>query len=138
MLGFLRGDTIGEGAAFAHRVVGILVPGTLGVKEPVELLLVEGGALLRPIGDRDGVVVAVLALACLGRLGAIVVLGVSWRMIASWMGRVIVPLARKIDGVAAVLVAAVCTFSVLHVGVLVDDSHRVGDGLRVAFKHLPL
>ena len=30
------------------------VPGTLGVKEPVEVLLVEGGALLGPIGDDDG------------------------------------------------------------------------------------
>jgi hypothetical protein len=47
-------------------VVGILVPGTLGIKEPVELLLVEGCALLGPIGDSDGVVGAALALTSLG------------------------------------------------------------------------
>jgi hypothetical protein len=44
-------------------VVGVLVPGALGVKEPVELLLVEGGALLGSIGDGDGVVGAALTLA---------------------------------------------------------------------------
>ena len=40
------GDAVGEGAALARRVVGVLVPGTLGIKEPVELHLVEGGVLL--------------------------------------------------------------------------------------------
>ena len=64
-------------------VIGILVPGALGVKEPVELLLVEGGVLLGPIGDGDGVVGAALALASLGRLGAVVVLAASWRTIAA-------------------------------------------------------
>jgi len=49
-----------------RHVVGVLVPGALGIKEPVELLLVEGGALRGPIGDGDGVVRAVLALASLG------------------------------------------------------------------------
>ena len=63
MLGLLRGDAIGEGAALACRVVGVLVPGALGIKEPVELLLVEGGALLRSISDGDDVVGAALALA---------------------------------------------------------------------------
>jgi hypothetical protein len=59
---------VGEGAVLACRVVGILVPGTFGIKEPVELFLVEGGALLRSIGDGDGdsVVGATLALVGLG------------------------------------------------------------------------
>ena len=65
-LGLFWGDAVGEGATFARRVVGVLVPGIFGIKEPVELLLVEGGALLRPIGDGDGVVGAALALASLG------------------------------------------------------------------------
>ena len=66
MLGLLRGDAVGEGVTLVRRVVGILVPGTLGVKEPIDLLLVEGGALLGPIGDGNGVVRAVLVLAGLG------------------------------------------------------------------------
>ena len=62
-LGLFWGDAVGEVAALACRVVGVLVPGALGVKEPVELLLVEGGALLGSIGDGDGVVGAALTLA---------------------------------------------------------------------------
>ena len=46
-----------------RHVVGVLVPWTFGIKEPVELLLVEGGALLRSISDGDDVVGAALALA---------------------------------------------------------------------------
>ena len=46
-------------------MVGILVPGALGVKEPVELLLVEAGTLLGP-SDGDGVVRAALVLTGLG------------------------------------------------------------------------
>jgi len=65
LLGLFWGDAIGEGTALAHRLVGILVPGALGVKEPVELLLVEGGTLLGP-SDGDGVVRAALVLAGLG------------------------------------------------------------------------
>ena len=43
-----------------------------------------------------------------------------------------------IEGVTAVLVVVVvCTLGVLHVGVLVDDGHHVGDSLGIAFKHLP-
>ena len=42
-----------------------------------------------------------------------------------------------IGGLATVLVAALCTLDILHVGVLVDDGHHVGDGLEVAFEHLP-
>jgi hypothetical protein len=71
-----------------------------------------------PIGDSDGVVEAALALAGLGRLSAVVVLAMSWRAIASWTRGVVVPLARTIDGVAAVLVATVCAFGVLHVPLL--------------------
>jgi len=47
-------------------VVGIFVPGALGVEEPVELLLVEGGTLLRPVGNNDGIVGAALAITGLG------------------------------------------------------------------------
>ena len=65
-LGLFWGNAVGEGAALVRHVVGVLVPGALGIKEPVELLLVEGGALRGPIGDGDGVVRAVLALASLG------------------------------------------------------------------------
>ena len=57
---------VGEGAVLARRVVGILVPGTFGIKEPVKLLLIEGGALLGSVGDGDGVIGATLALASLG------------------------------------------------------------------------
>ena len=136
-LGLFWGNAVGEGAALARRMVGILVLGALGVKEPVELLLVEGGALMGPIGDSDGVVEAALALAGLGRLGAVAVLAMSWRTIAAWMRRVVVPLARTIDGVAAVLVATVCVLGVLHVGVFVDDGHHVEDGLGVVLERLP-
>ena len=59
-----------------HRVVGVLVPWALGVKKPVELLLVEGGALLGSIGDGDSVVGAMLAFAGLGGVGAVAVLAV--------------------------------------------------------------
>jgi len=45
-------------------------------------------------------------------------------------------LARTIGGLAAVLVAAMCALGVLHVGVLVDDGHNVGDGLGVGLEHL--
>ena len=136
-LGLFGGDAVGEGAALARRVVGVLVPGALGVKEPVELLLIEGGALLGLIDDGDGVVWAALALASLGRLGTVAVLAVSWSTIDTWTSRVVIPLARMIKGVTAVLVTAVCTLGVLHIGVLVDDDHHVGDGLGIAFKHLP-
>ena len=47
------------------------------------------------------------------------------------------PFGEDDRGVAAVLVTVVCTLGVLHVGVLVDDGHHVGDGIGVAFKHLP-
>ena len=47
-------------------MVGVLVLGALGIKEPVELFLVEGGALLGLISDGDRVVGAVLALTGLG------------------------------------------------------------------------
>ena len=83
-LGLFWGDAVGEVAALACRVVGVLLPGALGVKEPVELLLVEGGALLGSISDGDGVVRATLALASLGRLSAIAVLAMSWRTITAW------------------------------------------------------
>ena len=132
MLGLLWGDAVGEGAALACPVVGVLVPGALGVKEPTELLLVEGGALLGPVGDGDSVVGAALALSSFGRLGAVAVLAVSWRTIAAWMRRVVISLARTIDGVAAV-----CALGVFHVSVLVHDGHHVEDGLGVVLEHFP-
>jgi hypothetical protein len=46
-------------------------------------------------------------------------------------------LARAIEGVAAVLVAAMCMLGVLHVDVLINDGHHVRDGLGIAFEHLP-
>jgi len=118
-------------------VVGVLVPGTFGIKEPVELLLVEGGSLLGLVSDGYGVVGAVLALAILGRLGAVAVLVVLGWTIAAWTRRVIIPLARMINGIATILVATVCTLSVLHVGMLVDDGHHVGESLGVSLGHLP-
>ena len=136
-LGLFWGNAVGEGAALARRVVGLLVPGTFGIKEPVELLLVEGGALLRSISDDDGVVEAALALAGLGGVGTVAVLVVPGWTIATWMRRVVVPLARTVGRVAAILVAAVGALSVLHVSVLVVDGHHVGDGLGIALKHLP-
>ena len=65
-LRLLWSDAIGEGATFSRGVVGVFVPRALGVEEPVELLLVEGGTLLRPVGDGDGVVGAALAIVGLG------------------------------------------------------------------------
>ena len=65
-LGLLWSDAIGEGATIKRRVVGILVPRTFGVEKPIELLLVEGGALLGSIGDGDGVVGAAHTVAVLG------------------------------------------------------------------------
>jgi hypothetical protein len=113
------------------------VPRALGIKEPVELLLVEGGALLRPVSNGDDVVGAALAFASLGRLGTVAVLVVPGWRIAAWTRRVVAPLAGTIGGIAAILVVIVDTFGVLHVGMLVDDGHHIGDGLGVAFKHLP-
>ena len=67
----------------------------------------------------------------------VAVLAVSWWTIPAWASRVIVPLAGMIGGLAAILVAAVCMLSILHVSVLVDDGHHVGDSLGVALEHLP-
>ena len=89
-LGLFLGYAVGEGAALACCVVGVLVPGAFGIKEPVELLLVEGGALLRLIGDGDNVVVATLAFAGLGGVGAIAVLAVPGWSIAAWTCRVVI------------------------------------------------
>ena len=50
--------------------------------------------------------------------------------------RDVVPLERTVGGLTAVLVAAMCALGVLHVVVLVDDGHHVGDGLGVGLKHL--
>jgi hypothetical protein len=66
----------------------------------------------------------------------VAVLVVTWWTIPAWASRVVVPLARTIGGLAAVLLAAMYALGVLHVGVLVDDGHHVGDGLGVGLKHL--
>jgi hypothetical protein len=47
-------------------VVGVFVPGVLGVDKPVEHLQVKGGTLLRLVGDNDVIVGAALAIAGLG------------------------------------------------------------------------
>ena len=65
-LGFLWCDAIGEGVTFSRGVVGVFVPGVLGVDKPVELLQVKGGTLLRPVGDNDVIVGAALAIVGLG------------------------------------------------------------------------
>ena len=106
-----------------RRVVGVLVPRTFGIMEPVELLLVEGGALLRLIGDGDGVVRATLAFAGLGGVGAIAVLVVPGWTITIWTCRVVVPLSRTICRVTAILVAVVGALGILHVRVHVDDGY---------------
>ena len=54
------------GVSFSRGVVGVFVLGALGVEEPIELLLVEGGMLLRPAGDGNDIVGAALAIAGLG------------------------------------------------------------------------
>jgi hypothetical protein len=99
--------------------------------------LVEGGALLRPIGNGDGVVGATLAFTGLGGVGAIAVLAVVRWSIASWMCRVFIPLARTIHWVAVILVMTMGALGILHVGVLDDDGHHVRDGLGITLDHLP-
>ena len=47
------------------------------------------------------------------------------------------PFGEDDRGGATVLVTTVCALGVFHVSVLVDDGHHVGDGLGIAFKHLP-
>jgi hypothetical protein len=47
-------------------VVGVFVPGALGVEEPTELLLVKRGTLLRPISDSNSVVEPTLVIVGLG------------------------------------------------------------------------
>ena len=51
---------------FSRGVVGVFVPGALGVEEPIELLLVEGGTLLRPVSDGNNIFGAALAIAGIG------------------------------------------------------------------------
>ena len=65
-------------------MVGVLVPGIFGIKEPVELLLVEGGALLGSICDGNSVVGATLAFMNLGGVGAVEVLVVPGWAVTAW------------------------------------------------------
>ena len=65
-LGLLWSDAVGEGATFLCGVVGVFVPGALGVEEPTELLLVKRGTLLRPISDSNSVVEPTLVIVGLG------------------------------------------------------------------------
>ena len=136
-LGFLWSDAVGEGATFLCVVVGVFVLGALGVEEPVELLLVEGGTLLRPVSDGNDIVGAVLAIASLGGVSAVKGLAMSRWTITAWACRVVIPLTRVIGRVAVILVAMMGALGILHVAVLVDDDHHVGDGLGVALEHLP-
>jgi hypothetical protein len=55
-------------------VVGVLVPGALSVKEPVELFLVEEGVLLGSFGNGNNIVEAMLKITGLGGVGAVTVL----------------------------------------------------------------
>ena len=117
-------------------MVCILVPRTLAILEMVQVRLVEGGAELRPFGDGDGVLEAMLAVPVLGLLGAVVLLPVTrWAIVASAF-RAIVLLRGTLGGVVLGLVPAVSSLGIFHVGVLVDDHHHVAHGLGVALEHL--
>ena len=108
-----------------------------GIKELVELLLVEGGALLWSIGDGDGVVGAALVVTDLEGVSAVAVLAVSRWSFAAWARQVVVPWTRTFRWVAIVFVTAVGALGVLHISVLVNDGDHVRDGLGVALEHLP-
>ena len=130
-------DTVGECSAPPGSMVCVLVPRTLVIQEPVQVCLVEGGAELRPFGDGDGVLGAMLAVPVLGRLGAVVLLPMMrWSIVASAF-RAIVPLRGTLGGVILDLVTAVGPLGIFHVGMLVDDRHHVANGFGVAFEHLP-
>ena len=133
----ILGDAIGECSALPGGVVCILVPRTLAIQEPVEVRLVEGGAELRPFGDGDGVLEAMLAVPVLGLLGAVVLLPVTRWAIVALAFRAIVLLRGTLGGVVLGLVPAVSSLGIFHVGVLVDDQHHVTHGLGVALEHLP-
>jgi hypothetical protein len=117
-------------------VVGVLVPQALAIEEPVEVLLVEGRPELGPVSDGDGVLRAPLVVLALGGLSTVAVLvRQRWTSIT---GRplLIIPLTRAIGRVAAVLVPMMSMLGILHVSVLVDDGHHVGECPGVALKHL--
>ena len=65
-LGLFLVDAVGESAALARGVVGVLVPQALAIEEPVEVLLVEGRPELGPVSDGDGVLRALLVVLALG------------------------------------------------------------------------
>ena len=124
-------DAIGECSALPGSVVCVLVPRTLAIQESIQVCLVEGGAELGPFGDGDGVLGAMLAVPVLGQLGAVVLLPMmSWAIVAS-VFRAIVPLKGTLGGVVLGLVPAMGSLGFFHVGVLVDNSHHVANGLGV-------
>jgi hypothetical protein len=60
--------------ALASGVIDVLVPWALAIKESIQVLLVQGGALSGTICHGDGVLWAALAILVLRRLKAVVVL----------------------------------------------------------------
>jgi hypothetical protein len=109
----------------------------LAIEEPIQVLLVEGSVLSGSICYGDSVLRAAFAILVLGQLEPVVVLvGVvpsavgALTIIVMWLGTVV--------GVAVVLVVAVGFLGVLHVGMLVDHRHHLGDHLRVALEDLAL
>jgi hypothetical protein len=65
-LGVVGRHAVAECMALASNVVGILVPGALAINEPIQVLLVQGGALSGSIYHVDGVLKAALAILVLG------------------------------------------------------------------------
>ena len=130
-------DAVRECSALPGGVVCVLVPRTLAIQEPVQVRLVEGGAELRPFGDGDGVLEAMLAVPVLGLLGAVVLLPVTrWAIVASAF-RAIVLLRGTLGGVVLGLVPAVSSLGIFYVGMLIDNQHHVTHGHGVALEHLP-
>jgi hypothetical protein len=77
-LGVVLDDTVGERTALAARVVRIIVPLTLFVQQPAQVLLVQGGTVMGSFDYGDNVPGIPLAVPALGGLGAVVVLAVAW------------------------------------------------------------
>jgi hypothetical protein len=66
MFEVVRSHNVAECMALMGSVVGILVPGALAINEPIQVLLVQGGALSGSIYHVDGVLKAALAILVLG------------------------------------------------------------------------
>jgi hypothetical protein len=107
-------------------VVGVLVPWALAVQVLIQILLVKRGALSGLIRHGDSVFGVVFAVLVLQRLRTVVVLvGAVSRRAAIMAWAVVLPPLRMVVSVTPVLVVAVGFFSILHVGVLVDNRHHL-------------